>query len=43
MDYVKDRDYVNNDCKCALDGKATSGYCSSIVGTDMYEKGVGAL
>lgn len=42
MDYVKGRDFVENDCKCALDGIVDSGYCSMIIGTEQYEKAVGA-
>ena len=40
--YSSTRDFVQNDCKCALDGEKDSGYCSLIVGTEWYEKGVAA-
>lgn len=42
MDYVSTRNKVKNDCKCALDGKPNSGYCSAVIGTEHYEKAVGA-
>ena len=34
------RAYVENQCKCALDGKETSGYCASTLGTPKYRKAV---
>jgi len=34
------RGYVENQCKCALDGDTDSGYCSSTLGTDKYRKAV---
>jgi hypothetical protein len=34
------RSYVENQCKCALDGKLDSGYCSTTLGTDKYKKAV---
>lgn len=37
------RGYVENQCKCALDGGADSGYCSATLGTDKYTKAVQAL
>ena len=37
------RSYVENQCKCALDGKEASGYCSSTLGTGKYKKAVQAL
>lgn len=37
------RAYVKNQCKCALDGKGDSGYCSSTLGTEKYRKAVQAL
>ena len=42
MKHLENRDYVSNDCKCALDGTETKGYCSSILGTQWYEKAVSA-
>jgi len=34
------RGYVENQCKCALDGGVDSGYCTSTLGTDKYRKAV---
>ena len=35
------RKFVEADCKCALTD-TTTGYCSSVIGTDFYERAVRA-
>ena len=42
MNYISTRDKVQNDCKCNLGPDKGGGYCSSIIGTELYEKAVGA-
>lgn len=37
------RSYVTNQCKCALDGKNTTGYCSNVMGTLKYQRAVKAF
>ena len=34
---------VKNQCKCSLDGDKTSGYCSSMLGTEKYSRAAGAM
>lgn len=34
--------YVENDCKCALDGRVNGGYCQSMLGTELYQRAVEA-
>ena len=36
------RGYVENDCKCALDGRTDGGYCESQLGTLLYKRAVAA-
>mmetsp|Transcript_36166 Transcript_36166/g.55537 ORF Transcript_36166/g.55537 Transcript_36166/m.55537 type:complete len:118 (+) Transcript_36166:367-720(+) len=36
------RNYFPNSCKCALDGKKSSGYCSSLMGTEKYRNAMAA-
>ena len=40
LDYIKTRNKGDNECKCALDGRVNSGYCSSLAGTEMYTKAI---
>lgn len=42
VEYLKTRNKGDNKCRCALDGKQNNGYCSSLVGTDMYSKAIQA-
>ena len=37
------RRFVENQCKCALTGNETLGYCSSVLGTKKYRRAVAAL
>lgn len=34
--------YVENDCKCALDGRENGGYCQSMLGTELHRRAVEA-
>jgi len=36
------RNIVQNQCKCALDGNLDSGYCSSLIGSLLYERAMSA-
>ena len=37
------RSKVQNRCRCSLDGEATSGYCSSMLGTEKYARAAAAM
>lgn len=43
QDNTAKREFISNECKCALDGRNNSGYCSFVAGTKHYERTVAAV